>query len=237
MSIWMNRICSVHLVWRKWCWAKRRRRWGGGGGKKTIFFFILTLLGIVFLFELSPITVDSVVKQMTFFHFLTNLLAILGGVFTISSLVCIQTFSHLHFNLRTFSYFQFILYYSFCYLFFSLMQHSSKLQNWQNEMNTSLQLKDLVKPSQQSSLNYFSKTYSILIAYWGELINLWQSPQTFRTHGDEIGRQFMQYVTRASLLLFFELRWRAERIQRLANSFDAITQLMILFHSYLLCLG
>lgn len=43
--------------------------------------------GAVFLYELSPITVDYVVKRMSFFHFLANLLAILGGIFTVSSLL------------------------------------------------------------------------------------------------------------------------------------------------------
>jgi len=42
--------------------------------------------GVVFLYELSPITIDFAVKHMSFLHFFTNLLAILGGIFTVSSL-------------------------------------------------------------------------------------------------------------------------------------------------------
>eukprot|EP01126_Amoeba_proteus_P067499 TRINITY_DN9981_c0_g1_i2.p1 TRINITY_DN9981_c0_g1~~TRINITY_DN9981_c0_g1_i2.p1 ORF type:complete len:394 (+),score=67.54 TRINITY_DN9981_c0_g1_i2:182-1363(+) len=43
--------------------------------------------GIYILYELSPITVDFLESYKPFMHFLTNLLAILGGVWTVATLV------------------------------------------------------------------------------------------------------------------------------------------------------
>jgi len=42
--------------------------------------------GLFFMYELSPITVDFLVSTQSFLHFLTNLCAIIGGIFTVASL-------------------------------------------------------------------------------------------------------------------------------------------------------
>jgi len=43
--------------------------------------------GLFFMYELSPITVDFKEASRSFLHFLTNLCAIVGGVYTVASLV------------------------------------------------------------------------------------------------------------------------------------------------------
>jgi len=43
--------------------------------------------GLFFMYELSPITVDFKITSKSFLHFLTNLCAIIGGVFTVASLI------------------------------------------------------------------------------------------------------------------------------------------------------
>jgi len=43
--------------------------------------------GLFFMYELSPIIVDFKASSISFLHFLTNLCAIIGGVYTVASLV------------------------------------------------------------------------------------------------------------------------------------------------------
>uniref|UniRef100_A0A6B2L6T7 Endoplasmic reticulum vesicle transporter C-terminal domain-containing protein n=1 Tax=Arcella intermedia TaxID=1963864 RepID=A0A6B2L6T7_9EUKA len=43
--------------------------------------------GLFFMYELSPISIDYVFHQKSFLHFLTNLCAIIGGVFTVATLI------------------------------------------------------------------------------------------------------------------------------------------------------
>jgi len=50
---------------------------GDGGGLPGVFFF----------YELSPIMVRFEERKKSFFHFITQLCAILGGVFTVAGMV------------------------------------------------------------------------------------------------------------------------------------------------------
>jgi len=43
--------------------------------------------GLFIMYELSPITVDFEISSKSLIHFLTNLCAIIGGIFTVASLI------------------------------------------------------------------------------------------------------------------------------------------------------
>eukprot|EP00798_Chlamydomonas_sp_ICE-L_P002492 gene2492-5420_t len=51
--------------------------WGVGGDLPGLFFF----------YDLSPIKVRIMEKKSSFVHFLTNVCAIVGGVFTVSGII------------------------------------------------------------------------------------------------------------------------------------------------------
>ncbi|GJS88296.1 endoplasmic reticulum-Golgi intermediate compartment protein 3-like protein, partial [Tanacetum coccineum] len=46
-----------------------------------------TLPGVFFFYELSPIKVTFTEEHVSFLHFLTNVCAIIGGVFTVSGIL------------------------------------------------------------------------------------------------------------------------------------------------------
>ncbi|GLT54876.1 hypothetical protein SLA2020_280380 [Shorea laevis] len=46
-----------------------------------------SLPGVFFFYDLSPIKVTFTVEHISFLHFLTNMCAIVGGVFTVSGIL------------------------------------------------------------------------------------------------------------------------------------------------------
>jgi len=54
---------------------------GGGPGEGQ------SLPGVFFFYDLSPIKVKFTEKRMSFLHFITNVCAIVGGIFTVSGII------------------------------------------------------------------------------------------------------------------------------------------------------
>jgi hypothetical protein len=65
-----HQVCDFDLVS---CWIVELR--------------YLLELGVFILYELSPITASFKETPRSFLHFLINMMAILGGIFTVASLV------------------------------------------------------------------------------------------------------------------------------------------------------
>ena len=52
-----------------------------------IFFFFFTFLGVFFNYDISPMQVTYTEYQKPFSHFLTDVCAVVGGVFTVAGII------------------------------------------------------------------------------------------------------------------------------------------------------